>query len=70
MQKKIHLLKFLALENLESLANQQINSILHKPLTLARANFSNQQINTKKIHLLSFSFGIDWEMDANQLYNL
>ena len=45
---KIHLLKFLALESLESLADQQINSFLHIHLNLSRTSFSNQQINTKK----------------------
>ena len=45
---KIHLLKFLSLENLESLSNQQINSFLHIHLTLPRTSFSNQQINAKK----------------------
>ena len=42
------------MENLESLANQQINSFVHIHLTLARTSFSNQQINTKKTHLLKF----------------
>ena len=51
-------MKFLALENLESLANQHINSFLHIQLTLARTSFSNQQINAKKNSPIEiFGFG-------------
>ena len=67
--KEFHLLKFLALESLESLANQQINSFLHILLTLARTSFSNQQINAKKIHLLKFLALENLESLANQQIN-
>merc|ERR1712236_54273 len=70
-KKKTHLLKFLALENLGSLANQQINSFFHIHLTLARTSFSNQQINAKKkkTHLLKFFALENLESLANQQIN-
>ena len=47
MQKN-HLSRFLALQDSESLANQQINSFLNKHLSLDITSFSIQQINVKK----------------------
>ena len=59
----------MALENLESLANQRINSFLHIHLTLGMSSFSNQQINAKKIHLLKFLALENLESLANQQIN-
>ena len=62
-------MKFLALESIESLAYQQINSFFHIHLNLSRTSFSNQQINTKKIHLLKFFALESLESLANQQIN-